>query len=46
LIEGQTITTAQVNNQDRFANNSREVFVGSIGENISDTLKFYNVPEH
>jgi len=40
------MTIATVNSQDKFANNSREIFVGSIGENISDTLKFFNVPDH
>jgi hypothetical protein len=40
------MTTATVNNQDKFANSRQEIFVGSIGEHISDTLKFFNVPDH
>jgi hypothetical protein len=43
--EGQTLTTESLNNLDRFANSSRELFVGSIGEHIADTLKFFNVPD-
>lgn len=43
--EGQSLTTASINNQEKFANNSHEIFLGSIGEHITDTIKFYNVPE-
>ena len=31
-IEGQALTTATVNNTERFANCNKEIFVGSIGE--------------